>query len=98
MSVIEVNRANAGEDEAAEPADADLLITHTMAERPGALWTAPQIVRATGLSMADALVGLARLVAAGQIERVAPGRYRHPTQSPDRLVVRVRLDVLGLAE
>ncbi|QYG91065.1 hypothetical protein HC251_00520 [Iamia sp. SCSIO 61187] len=98
MSLIEANRAHVGEAAAVEPTGADLLITIAVAERPGAIWTADQIVRATGLSIVDVLVGVARLVASGHIERVSPARYRHPTRPADKLAGRIRRDVLGLRE
>jgi hypothetical protein len=78
-----------------EPEVIDQLILEAVAGDPDRVWGAEAIVDATHLTMLDCLVGLARLTRAGQIERRAPGRYRHQLGDPAATAAAMRRSVLG---
>lgn len=58
-------------------------------------WRAEAVIDATGLTMIETLVALARLTHTGQIERTGPGQYRHPNRPADETAARMRRRVLG---
>lgn len=86
---------NAGPDHGIELEAIDAAVLAVVASDPARTWHAQAIITATGLSMIDALVALARLTTSGRIERRSPGRYRDATETSETTASRMRLRVLG---
>ena len=70
-------------------------ILSLFASEPERIWTAEEVLAATGAPMMDVLTALARMTMAGEIERPAPATYRWASRPADELAHELRLRVFG---